>query len=207
VIAKLKGILDSTAEDHAIIDVHGVGYLVHCSSRTLARLPSVGEAVSLEIETRVREDAIQLFGFLQAEECRWFRLLQDVQGVGAKLALSILSAFAPAELSQSIARGDKATLARAPGVGPKLAARLAMELKDKASAFAEAAADNSAPKPDAEADLSALASAKAEASSALINLGYRSADAERAVTAALAKAQADAPVATVIRLALRELAR
>src|SRR5262249_3492235 len=133
------------------------------------------------------------------DECRWFRLLQDVQGVGAKLALSILSVLDPAELSRSIAKGDKSSLVRAPGVGQKLAARLVMELKDKAPAFAEAMAGKSASE--------SAGGAASEASSALVNLGYRSIDAERAVLAAISKAQADAPVAHLIRLALRELAR
>ena len=133
-IGKLKGRLDSVDEEGLIVDVGGVGYVVAASARTLRGLPAVGEAVSLHIETQVREDAIRLFGFLTQGERDWFRLLQSVQGVGAKVALGILGALPGDALASAISRQDKAMMARAPGVGPKLAARLVLELKDKAGA-------------------------------------------------------------------------
>src|SRR3982751_1717221 len=120
-IGKLKGVIDSYAEDFIILDVHGVGYQVHCSARTLQTLPAKGEAVTLSIETHVREDQIKLFGFQSDVEREWFRLLQTVQGVGAKVALSILSTLRPADLASAIAMRDKAMVARTPGVGPKVA--------------------------------------------------------------------------------------
>ena len=134
-IGKLKGIVDSVEEEALILDVNGVGYLVSASARTLRALPAVGEPTELLIETHVREDAIRLYGFLTAGERDWFRLLQSVQGVGAKVALGILGALSAEALSAAVARQDKAMMARAPGVGPKLAARLVLELKDKAPAF------------------------------------------------------------------------
>src|SRR3954463_16433095 len=130
-IGKLRGTIDSYGEDHVIVDVGGVGYVVHCSAHTLQRLPSVGEPVVVSIETHVREDQIRLFGFLSDVEREWFRLLQTVQGVGTKVALSILSTLTPADLASAIALRDKATITRAPGVGPKVAERVVTELKDK----------------------------------------------------------------------------
>src|SRR5690348_7930759 len=130
-IGKLKGVIDSYGEDYVIVDVHGVGYLVHCSVRTLQALPPAGEAVTLAIETHVREDQIRLFGFLSDLEREWFRLLQTVQGVGTKVALSILSTLKPADLASAIALRDKAMITRAPGVGPKVAERVVTELKDR----------------------------------------------------------------------------
>lgn len=130
-IAKLSGRLDSTGLDHAVIDVGGVGYLVGASSRTLSALGSVGEAVTIHTEMLVSDDAIRLMGFASAEERDWFRLLTGVQGVGARVALAILSALEPAEVHRAIAMGDKAMIARANGVGPKLAMRIVNELKDK----------------------------------------------------------------------------
>src|SRR3712207_864225 len=135
-IGKLRGVIDAYGEDFVIVDVSGVGYVVHCSARTLQHLPSTGEAVTLSIETHVREDMIRLYGFRSDAEREWFRLLQTVQGVGAKVALGILSALDPGSLATAIATGDKASVARGPGVGPKLAARIVAELKDKAPAFA-----------------------------------------------------------------------
>ena len=134
-IGKLKGVIDSYGEDFIVLDVQGVGYLVHCSARTLQALPGAGEAATLSIETHVREDQIRLFGFLSDTEREWFRLLQTVQGVGAKVALSVLSTFKPGELASAIAMGDKASIKRTPGVGPKVAERIVIELKDKAPAF------------------------------------------------------------------------
>src|SRR6476469_1144162 len=136
-IGKLKGIIDTYGEDYVIVDVGGVGYLVHCSARTLQALPAQGEAVTLAIETHVREDQIRLFGFTSDLEREWFRLLQTVQGVGAKVALSILSTLKPGELASAIAIADKAAIRRAPGVGPKVAERIVIELKDKAPAYSE----------------------------------------------------------------------
>src|SRR5438105_8502700 len=133
VIGKLKGIIDSLGDDFAILDVQGVGYLVHCSSRTLQKLPKLGEPVALAIETQMREDSIRLFGFTSEAEREWFRLLQSVQGVGSKVALALQTVFDVTELASAIARQDKAAVARAPGVGPKLAARIVSELKDKAA--------------------------------------------------------------------------
>jgi Holliday junction DNA helicase RuvA len=135
VIGKLKGVVDSYGEDFVILDVHGVGYVVHCSSRTLQNLPPTGEAATLSIETHVREDMIRLFGFRSDAEREWFRLLQSVQGVGSKVALGILSVLDPGALATAIATGDKASVTRGPGVGPKLAGRIVAELKDKAPAF------------------------------------------------------------------------
>ena len=132
VIGKLKGVIDSYGEDHVIVDVHGVGYVVLCSAKTLSALPPAGEAAVLSIETQVREDAIRLFGFRTDAEREWFRLLQTVQGVGSKVALGILSALDPGGLATAIGTQDKAMVARSPGVGPKLAARIVAELKDKA---------------------------------------------------------------------------
>lgn len=204
-IGKLKGVVDSYGEDFVILDVQGVGYVVHCSARTLQRLPGVGEATSLSIETFVREDMIRLYGFRSDAEREWFRLLQTVQGVGAKVALGVLSVLEPPALATAIATGDKGSIARAPGVGPRLAARLAAELKDKAPAFAPvdpalvaltgAVEEGSAPQP------------VSDAISALVNLGYPQAQAAAAVAAALKSAGDEAETKTLIRLGLRELAR
>src|SRR2546430_17193851 len=136
-IGKLKGIIDSYGEDFIIVDVNGVGYVVHCSARTLQALPAQGEPVTLSIETHVREDQIRLFGFTGDIEREWFRLLQTVQGVGTRVALSILSTLKPADLASAIAMRDKAMVARSPGVGPKVAERVVTELKDKAPKYAD----------------------------------------------------------------------
>lgn len=204
-IGKLKGVIDSYGEDVVILDVHGVGYVVHCSARTLQRLPAAGEAAVLSIDTHVREDMIRLYGFRSDQEREWFRLLQTVQGVGAKVALGILSTLEPGELAAAIGTGDKAAIGRAPGAGPKLAARIVAELKDKAPVFgavdpaliklAGAVDDRSAPQP------------VSDAVSALINLGYAQPQASAAIAAALKSAGDEVPVATLIRLGLKELAR
>src|SRR2546430_11128377 len=135
-IGKLRGIIDSYGEDCIVLDVGGVGYLVHCSARTLQALPAAGQPATLAIETHVREDQIRLFGFLTDVEREWFRLLQTVQGVGAKVALSVLGTLKPAELASAIAMRDRAMVARTPGVGPKVAESIVTELKDKAPAYA-----------------------------------------------------------------------
>ncbi len=191
-IAKLRGRLDSSGPNWAVIDVAGVGYLVFCSARTLDRLPKTGEA-QLLVVTHVREDHIHLYGFADAAEREWFSLLQGVQGVGAKVALGVLSALSPDELARAVAANDKAALARAPSVGPKLAQRIAAELRDKIGAIALSDAPAPAQGPDREAV------------SALVNLGYRPAEAASAVQAA--RADGAAELAELIRGGLKELAR
>lgn len=203
-IGKLKGVIDSQGEDHVILDVHGVGYMVHCSSRTLQSLPSAGEAASLAIETVVREDMIRLFGFRSDAERECFRLLQTVQGVGAKVALAILSILEPAALTTAIARGDKAALSRAPGVGPRLAVRLVSELKDKVPAFVAGPGETVAPLQSVALD--AAPQSLSDAVSALVNLGYGEPQAARAVASVAELAGEGAETAKLIRLALRELA-
>ncbi len=202
-IGRLKGVVDSKAEDLVILDVNGVGYVVHCSARTLQGLPAKGEAAALAIETQVREDSIRLYGFASDVERDWFRLLQSVQGVGAKVALAVQSVLSPGELATAIACGDKAAFARAPGVGPRLAARITAELKDKAPAYsgadliiAEAAADGAA----------GASPAMSDAVSALVNLGYGRSQAAVAVAAALRALGEDAPAGALIKRGLKELA-
>lgn len=203
-IGKLRGILDSTGDDWAIVDVQGVGYIVHCSTRTLASLPGKGEAVSLSIETHVREDQIRLFGFTSDSERDWFRLLQTVQGVGAKVALSILGIMKASELANAIALQDKAAVARAPGVGPKVAARVVAELKDKAPAFASV--DSNVIRLQDEIGERRAPQPAADAVSALVNLGYSQIQASTAVSSAMKKAGDGADTAALIRLGLKELA-
>ncbi|HJS33683.1 MAG TPA: Holliday junction branch migration protein RuvA [Alphaproteobacteria bacterium] len=198
-IAKLSGILDRVGRDHAVIDVGGVGYLVRCSSRTLANLSGVGAPVSLAVETMVREDAIELYGFAEASERDWFRLLLTVQGVGAKVAMALLSALAPDQLASALASGDKAMLARADGVGPKLANRLASELKERATALGAIVT-----LPVSGAGV-APAGAAADAVSALINLGYRRGEALGAVERAVKRLGPGARVEALIPAGLREL--
>lgn len=203
-IGKLKGTIDSYGDDHLVLDVHGVGYLVHCSARTLQALPGPGEAAVLFIETFVREDQIRLFGFQSEAEREWFRLLQAVQGIGAKTALAILSTLKPSELAQAIALGDKAMVARAPGVGPRVATRIVTELKDKAPTLGVGdfvAAKLTGAVPDA------AGGALADAVSALTNLGYGVPQASAAIAAAARNAGEGATAETLIRLGLRELAK
>jgi Holliday junction DNA helicase RuvA len=199
VIAKLRGILDSTGEDWAILDVGGVGYLVYCSARTLARLPEPGAAVALDVETHVREDHIHLYGFLGAGERAWFRLLTTVQGVGARVAMAIQGVLGPDELAEAVALADRASLTRAPGVGPKLAQRIITELKDKVDAIAVA------PIPVRLA--AANGDHASDAVSALVNLGYRRPEAMGAVSAAVRSLGAEAAVEALIKAGLKELAR
>lgn len=204
-IGKLKGIVDSFGEDYLILDVQGVGYQVHCSARTLTLLPAPGEAATLSIETYVREDQIKLFGFASDSEREWFRLLQTVQGVGAKVALSVLSTLKVPELANAIAMRDKAAVSRTPGVGAKVAERIVSELKDKVPAFADVDAgaahlagaldDKRAPKP------------VTDAVSALVNLGYGQPQAAAAIAAASRNAGEGADVQTLIRQGLKELAK
>ncbi|MCP4384696.1 MAG: Holliday junction branch migration protein RuvA [Hyphomicrobiales bacterium] len=204
-IGKLKGLIDSYGDDWVIVDVGGVGYQVHCSPRTLQALPAPGEAASLSIETYVREDAIRLYGFSGDLEREWFRLLQTVQGVGARVALAVLGTIKPAELATAIALQDKTQLVRAPGVGKKVAERIVAELRDKAPAYASAdpavvhlqadLAEKRAPQPIADAV------------SALINLGYAQVQASAAVAAAARSEGEDATTEVLIRQGLKELAR
>ncbi len=201
-IAKLTGKLDFAGRDHVVIDVGGVGYLVRCPGRTLSALPPAGETVSLAIETLVREDAIDLYGFAEAAERDWFRLLMTVQGVGAKVALALLSALNPADLAAAIAAEDKTALTRADGVGPKLATRLAMELKDKVGTMTLGRALASAPTVVAPAGGDAAA---ADAVSALVNLGYRRPEAAGAVERAMKKLGKGARVEALIPAGLKEL--
>jgi Holliday junction DNA helicase RuvA len=204
-IGKLKGIIDSYSEDAIILDVNGVGYLVHCSTRTLQALPAPGEPAVLAIETHVREDQIRLFGFMSDVEREWFRLLQTVQGVGTKVALAVLSTLNPGELASAIAVRDKGAVARTPGVGPKVAERIVTELKDKAPAYANIdpavvrlsgqMEDRRAPRP------------VADAVSALVNLGYGQPQAAAAIAAAAREAGEGADTPRLIRLGLKELAK
>ena len=203
-IAKLKGLVDSVDTDSAVIDVGGVGYLVSASARTLRDL-SVGGPATMLVETIVREDAIALYGFLQAKERDWFRILTTVQGVGARVALSILSTLSPDEIVRAIAAQDRATLSRPPGVGPKLAARLVTELKDKAAAF------GIAPSPALESRSGEAAnpagSINEDAVSALVNLGYKRVEAFGAVARATQRLGDAAGLDAVIRAGLQDLAR
>jgi Holliday junction DNA helicase RuvA len=201
-IAKLKGRLDSTGIDHAIIDVGGVGYLVGASSRTLAALGPVGEAVTVHTEMLVSDDSIRLVGFARGEERDWFRLLTGVQGVGSRVALAILSALEPAELHRAVATGDKAMVARANGVGPKLALRIVNELKDKIGAAPGAGAVLGS-------GIGAVAAGgfEADAISALQNLGFKPAEASSAVAAAEEELGDGATLDALVRLALRKAAK
>lgn len=199
-IGKLTGMVDQIEDGRCVLDVNGVGYLVQASTRTLAALPSPPATAQLLIETHVREDAILLYGFADAAERDWFRLLTTVQGVGAKVALGILSALSPRELVSAIAATDKASLTRAPGVGPKLAVRILSELREKAGAMPVGSGFTPAP--------SVLPRGVAEdVLSALVNLGYRRQEAQPAVARVIERLGEDAGLDTVIRDSLKELAR
>ena len=199
-IARLRGRLDGIAEDHAVVDVGGVGYLVVCSARTLAGLPGMGEAVDLHIETQVRAESITLYGFKDPAERVWFRLLQTVQGIGGRVALAVLSVLGPDQLARAVAAQDKAALSRASGVGPRLAGRIVSELRERLV--------------DLPAPLGAVAAAPvtgasgpaADAISALINLGYGRSEAHAAIAKAAASLGEQAPVDALIRTGLQELA-
>jgi Holliday junction DNA helicase RuvA len=196
-IAHLKGRLDSTGVDHAVIDVGGIGYLVGASARTLAAIGPVGEAATLFTEMLVAEDSIRLVGFARPDERDWFRLLTGVQGVGARVALAILSVLDPVDLARAIAAQDKAMIGRANGVGPKLAERIVRELKDKAGGVI----------PGTVTAVAAAGSAASDAVSALLNLGFRPAEANAAVGAAEEELGAGATLDALVRLALRKAAR
>ncbi len=202
-IGKLKGIIDSISGSHLILDVGGVGYVVSCSARTLRNIGGVGDAATLLIETHVREDAINLYGFADAIEQDWFRLLTTVQGVGAKVAMSILSSVSPEQLSHAIAAQDKSMLTQADGVGPKLALRLVTELKDKIPAFMASPVRLSSPSNAASPLPHSIAG---DALSALLNLGYRRAEAFAAVSAAIQR-DPEAKLDALIKASLVELSR
>ncbi len=195
-IARLTGLLAETAADHAVIDVGGVGYQVQASARTLEAIGAVGGQVMLYTELQVREDAWTLFAFSSAGERDWFRLLTNVQGVGGKVALAILSVLPPDELHRAVASADAAMVARANGVGPKLAARIVNELKDKAGGVALGPAGTPAPR-----------GTGADAVSALLGLGFRPAEANAAVNAANDELGGDASLDALVRLALRKAAK
>lgn len=208
-IGKLTGKIDTVGESFLIIDVGGVGYEVQASARTLRYL-ELGSTASLTIDTHVREDAIRLYGFSSELERSWFRTLQGVQGVGAKVALAILGVLGSQELANAIALGDWAAVEQAPGVGKKIAQRIVSELKDKAPALAVAGLEVPAGKASAGGKATAAgghAGAAAEAISALTNLGYQPAHASQAVAAAMKDLGAEADTAQLIRRGLKELAR
>ena len=199
-IAKLTGVLDSIGEDRVVVDVGGIGYLAFCSGRTLRALPAVGGSVALAIETHVREDHIHLYGFIDAAERDWFGLLTTVQGVGARVALAILTVLEPGVITDAVIAQDKAAFTQAAGVGPKLAARLVTELKDRVGELvvvrpiqfaSEAAGDGAGPVGDAV--------------SALVNLGYRRVEAYGAVSQAASRLGADAEIEALITAGLKEL--
>lgn len=202
-IAKLTGQIDSTGEGYVVIDVNGVGYMVFCSNRTLNILASTTGIISLFIETHVREDHIHLYGFANESEQVWFKLLITVQGVGARVCLAILSVLSPENLTQTIAAQDKTSITRAPGVGPKLAARIITELKDKigeiSSSFSTGSLSNEGINEEGANQLFE------DAISALINLGYGRSESFQAVQYAAAKASDDATVEMLIKEGLLEL--
>jgi len=196
-IAKLRGLLDGSGADHAIVDVGGVGYLVYASSRTLSSLGAIGEEVVLHTEMLVAQDSIRLMGFASAAERDWFRLLTSVQGVGARVAIAILSALSGDELHRAVASGDHAMIARAQGVGPKLAQRIVNELKDKTGAIALGPGSPVAP----------TGSLAQDAVSALANLGFRPSEAAAAVAKAEAEVGPDASLDLLVRTALKKAAK
>ena len=204
-IGKLKGVIDSYGEDFVIIDVGGVGYVVHCSARTLQALPGVGQPMALAIETHVREDQIRLFGFLSDMEREWFRLLQTVQGVGTKVALAILGTLKPADLASAIAMRDKASITRTPGVGPKVAERIVTELKDKAPAYTSV--DPAIVRLSGDIEERRAPQPVVDAVSALVNLGYGQPQAAAAIAAAARSAGEGAEAKVLIRLGLKELGK
>jgi Holliday junction DNA helicase RuvA len=200
-IALLTGRIEALADGACVVDVNGVGYLVHASTRTLATLPRPPEAARLLVETHVREDAILLYGFADSAERDWFRLLTTVQGVGGRVALSILSTLAPRDLIAALSAGDRASLSRAAGVGARLAARLVTELRDKVGAMPAGTGVGIA------ATSTAPAGPEADATSALVNLGYRQPEAQAAVARAAERLGETPGLDALIREALRDMAR
>ncbi len=205
-IGKLRGTVDAVGEAHAVIDVNGVGYEVQASARTLRALQP-GQDVSLAIETHVREDAIRLFGFTSEVERAWFRTLQTIQGVGAKVALGVLGALAPHDLADAVALQNWAAVEQAHGVGKKLAQRIVAELKDKAPALGAGGLGVPVAARSGNAHRAPEGDAAAEAISALTNLGYHPGQASQAVAAALTELGKAADTPTLIRRGLKELAR
>ena len=199
-IASLTGAVEATGSDHVVVNVGGVGYLAFASRRTLSRLPARGGSVKLVVETHVREDHIHLYGFLDEQERAWFRLLTTVQGVGARMALAVLSVLSADELVQAIAAQDKAALSRADGVGPKLATRIVSELKDKVGAVVLGTTALAA---NAMADTETAAAS--DAVSALVNLGYGRSEAFGAVTIATQSLGDAASAEALVRAGLKEL--
>ena len=206
-IAKLTGTLDSTGDGWAVIDVGGVGYLVQCASRTLAGLPRPGEPAALLIETVVREDAFLLYGFEDERARAWFRMLQTVQNVGARVALGILSALPADDLANAIAAGDRKALTNAPGVGPKLAERIITELKDKAAGMAGFTLPGAAVAVSSGGDGRSAGGPAADAVSALVNLGYGQSEAFGAVARAAESLGDEPKVEALIRAGLKELSQ
>jgi Holliday junction DNA helicase RuvA len=202
-IGKLTGRLDALSPSAVIVDVNGVGYEVTVPTRTLAALPPLGETVSLAIDTHLRDDAIRLYGFASEHERAWFRALQTVQGVGAKVALAVLGTLTVTDLANAVALQDKGHVARAPGVGPKVAARIVAELRDKMPSLAPAI------RPGGAAPIAMLPEGLAakDAVSALTNLGYAHVQAAAAIQAAIGKAGRTARAEELIRLGLKELAQ
>lgn len=198
-IAKLRGLIDSIEDGQIVVDIQGVGYLVQCSSRTIAGLPGMGKPVTLLIETVVREDDIRLFGFENAEEREWFRLLQTVQAVGARVALAIMATMSVSDLAEAIMAQDKASLTRAPGVGPRLADRILSELKNKVPTLDV--------RPGAAQSGDSGKGAQGDAISALVNLGYRRAEAFGAISTASKSLGDEAPIDALITAGLKELAQ
>ena len=199
-IAKLTGTIDEIGTDNIVLDVNGVGYLVFCSSRTIGMIGGKGDGATIYTEMQVSENDMRLMGFASGSERDWFRLLISVQGVGGKVALAILSALEPSELNTAVASGDKAMVSRANGVGPKLALRIVNELKDKVGAIASdpvAGGGSAAP----------VSSNSADAVSALLNLGFKPAEASAAVAAAEVDAGEDATLDAFVRLALKKAAK
>jgi holliday junction DNA helicase RuvA len=210
VIARLTGSVAEIGEDFAVIDCAGVGYHAQCSARTLERLPPVGGLATLHVETLMREDSIRLLGFAERAERDWFRILVTVQGVGPRIALAILSSLGAEDLLAAIASGDKAMVSRADGVGPKLAQRIVSELKDKAGTMffaAKSGAPAAAALSPAAAAVAGVQGAASDAISALVNLGYRQAEAFTAIAKVAQEQGAKATVDALIRAGLKELAR
>lgn len=204
-IGKLTGVIDSYGDDWVVLDVNGVGYVAHCSAKTLEALPQRGDRGTLFVETQIREDQIRLIGFISEVEREWFRLLLTVQGVGSKVALAVLGTLNAADLASAVALQDKAMIARTPGVGPKVAARIAAELKDRAPGIT--GIDMGVIRLQSELGGKVAPKPAADAVSALVNLGYGQMQASAAVAAAMREAGDGAETASLIRLGLRELAR
>jgi len=205
-IGKLKGVVDSIGDGTAIIDVQGVGYVIYAPARVLSHLPGVGEAVTLSIETVVREDMIRLYGFETEAERDWFRALQSVQGVGAKVAMEILSVLSVADVAAAVAMQDHTAVARAKGVGPKLAKRIVAELKDRAPSSGTVIPIATAIKGGGAKPAPEMI-ARADAVSALVNLGYPESQAAAAIAAALSRTEGEPQVQTLIREGLKELSK